>query len=80
MDQLDLGYQQGHDRLLLRFPLVISHVVDGQSPLRAWQAGPSAMAADADSEIVVVVSPWYHRVGLWQKGAQAPLAVGHGWC
>ena len=57
VDQLDLGYQQGTDRLLLRFPLVISHTIDSHSPLRAWQAGPSALAADADSEIVVVVSP-----------------------
>ena len=56
MDQLDLGYQQGNDRLLLRFPLVITHVIDHHSPLRAWQSGPSALAADADSEIVVVVS------------------------
>ena len=67
VDQLDLGYQQGNDRLLLRFPLVITHVIDHHSPLRAWQSGPSALAADADSEIVVVVSS---PPPCWQSGAQ----------
>ena len=55
--ELDLGYRQGSDRLLLRLPVTVRHTVDNSSPLARWQSGPSAMSEDADSEIVVVVSP-----------------------
>ena len=52
-----MGYRNGEDRLLLRFPMVVAHVITPASPLAAWLQGPSALHADADSEIVVLVSP-----------------------
>ena len=45
----------GRQRLLLRLPVLICHRVTESSPLRSWRGGPSALAADANSEIVVVV-------------------------
>ena len=45
----------GRQRLLLRLPVLLCHRVTESSPLRAWRGGPSALAADANSEIVVVV-------------------------
>ena len=56
VEQLDMGYRSGADRLLLRFPMVVAHVITADSPLASWLQGPSALHADADSEIVVVVS------------------------
>ena len=55
--ELDLGYSSGRDRLLLRLPVTVRHLVDADSPLTRWQAGPSGIAEDADSEIVVIVRP-----------------------
>lgn len=49
--ELDVGRQ----RLLLRLPVLVSHRITEDSPLRAWRAGLAALAADANSEIVVVV-------------------------
>lgn len=54
--ELDLGYSTGRDRLLLRLPVVVRHLVDDDSPLSRWQSGPSGIGEDADSEIIVVVS------------------------
>ena len=51
-----MGYRNGDDRLLLRFPMVVTHVITASSPLASWLQGSSALHADADSEIVVVVS------------------------
>jgi len=45
----------GRQRLLLRLPLLVSHRITEDSPLRAWRSGMAALAADASSEIVVVV-------------------------
>lgn len=59
MDQvkeLDLGYSTGRDRLLLRLPVTVRHLVDDESPLAHWQSGASRIGEDADSEIIVVVS------------------------
>jgi len=53
--ELDLGYNKGRDRLLLRLPLTVRHLVDAESPISRWQAGPSGIAEDADSEIIVIV-------------------------
>jgi len=46
----------GADRLCLRLPTVVMHVIEDGSPLAHW-ADPSGILLDADSEIVVVVSP-----------------------
>lgn len=48
------GYQTGNDRLYLRLPIEVIHVIDENSPLAAWQ-DPSGLDADISSEIVVVV-------------------------
>ena len=44
----------GADRLCLRLPTVLTHVIDVGSPVAHW-ADPSGILLDADSEIVVVV-------------------------
>lgn len=54
--ELDLGHEVGADRLCLRLPTVVMHVIKDGSPLAHW-ADPSGILLDADSEIVVVVSP-----------------------
>lgn len=56
MRELDLGYNVGRDRLLLRLPVIVRHVIGENSPVSRWQKGSTAIAEDADSEIVVVVS------------------------
>lgn len=56
MKELDLGYSEGHDRLLLRLPVTVRHEVGDTSPISKWRGGPAALSEDADAEIVVVVS------------------------
>ena len=42
------------DKLLLRMPTTMVHVIDDDSPLAGWRTGRAAVATDSDSEIVVV--------------------------
>ena len=44
-------------QLLLRMPTVMVHVIDDDSPLADWRTGRAAVAADSDSEFVIVVYP-----------------------
>ena len=44
------------NQLLLRMPTVMVHAIDDDSPLADWRTGRAAVAADSDSEIVIVVS------------------------
>ncbi len=43
------------ERLCLRLPTTVRHVITPESPLAPWRAGQAGVAADASSEIVVVV-------------------------
>jgi len=52
--QLECGYESGFDRLHLRLPTLLSHVIDADSPLAAWRE-PGGVEIDNMSEIVVVV-------------------------
>jgi hypothetical protein len=58
---LEVGYEEGNDRLLLWLPVVCKHVITDSSPLASWLK-PSGVMADADSAIVVVVSPQHHTL------------------
>ena len=58
--QLECGYEEGEDRLFLRLPVEVVHIVDDESPLRAWLNGPSELAKDADNEIVVQIIGYIH--------------------
>ena len=44
------------ERLVLRLPMVVRHTITEDSPLASWRSGQAGIAADASSEIVVVVS------------------------
>lgn len=52
---LEVGYEDGSDRVLLWLPVICKHVINDDSPLASWLK-PSGIMADADSSIVVVVS------------------------
>ena len=54
MFQLECGYESGSDRLHLRMPTLMAHVIDNDSPLAAWRE-PGGVSEDMSSEIVVVV-------------------------
>ena len=54
MQQLEVGYETGEDRLCLWLPMIGRHVINESSPLAAWVT-PTGFTADADSHIVVVV-------------------------
>lgn len=59
LTELDLGYSEGKDRLMLRLPIIIYHTINAESPLAPWRAGPAALGADADAEIYLVVRHAY---------------------
>jgi hypothetical protein len=52
---MQCGYEDGSDRLYLRLPTLLRHVIDSDSPLAAWLE-PGGMDADIRSEICVVVN------------------------
>ena len=52
---LEVGYEDGRDRVLLWLPTICKHVITDDSPLASWQK-PSGIMADADASIVIVVS------------------------
>ena len=56
----------GGDRLCLRLPTLVCHIIDEDSPLEHW-AESSGILLDADSEVVVVVSCQVHRCGAVQR-------------
>ena len=51
-----MGYRSGEDRLYLRVPVEISHVINDDSPLAAWRHAGGVAEQDSFSEIIVVVS------------------------
>lgn len=53
VQEIDFGFDKGADRLILRFPQVVSHAVTPDSPLAPW-ANPRTLPA-WPAEIVVVV-------------------------
>ncbi len=52
---LEVGYEDGRDRVLLWLPTICKHVITDESPLASWLK-PSGIMADADATIIVVVS------------------------
>ena len=56
MQQLELGYDTGEDRLVMWLPVIVRHVITPHSPLASWLT-PGGTLADADSCILVVVRP-----------------------
>ncbi|KAK9807434.1 hypothetical protein WJX73_006651 [Symbiochloris irregularis] len=61
LEELDVGYEKGRDRLMLRLPVIVRHIIDADSPLASWHNGTSALAADADTEIYVAVEGVHYR-------------------
>ena len=55
VEQLEVGYETGADRLLLWLPMVVTHVIDEDSPLANWRDAETVLS-DSDATIVVVVS------------------------
>ena len=51
---LEVGYEDGSDRVLLWLPTICKHVITEDSPLASWLK-TSGIMADADASIVVVV-------------------------
>ena len=54
MQDINLGYDNGTDRLLLRFPQTVTHTVTPESPLHKW-ASPRGGSSGTAAELVVVV-------------------------
>ena len=59
LHMLSCGYETGADRLFLRLPVHLSHVIDDRSPLAHWRY-EDGMARDIHSEIVVVVNAYMY--------------------
>ena len=70
---MQCGFKTGDDRLYLRLPVEVTHVIDDASPLAAWRQ-PGGLEADASSEVVVVVS----RRGGAGRGGAGRGGVGRG--
>jgi Inward rectifier potassium channel C-terminal domain len=53
VQEVDLGYEQGSDRLVLRFPQLVTHALAPESPLARWAQARGAPSHAA--ELVVIV-------------------------
>lgn len=60
LDRLDVGYTNGADRLNLRLPLEVTHLIDDASPLAHWRR-PGGVEADLGAEIVVLLNAYVTR-------------------
>ena len=60
LDRLDVGYTSGADRLNLRLPLEVTHLIDDASPLAHWRR-PGGVEADLGAEIVVLLNAYVTR-------------------
>uniref|UniRef100_A0A1D2A1X4 Uncharacterized protein n=1 Tax=Auxenochlorella protothecoides TaxID=3075 RepID=A0A1D2A1X4_AUXPR len=58
--RLDVGYNTGADRLNLRLPVDVRHVIDARSPLANWLE-PGGVDSDLGSEIVVIMNGYRTR-------------------
>ena len=56
MNMLEVGYEDGRERLLLWLPVIGKHVITPKSPIASW-ATPGGLMGDADASIVIVVRP-----------------------
>ena len=53
---MDLGYEQGNDRLILRFPQTVCHEIGTSSPLVPWlSTDGSTQTGGSHAELVVIV-------------------------
>ena len=55
VESLEIGYENGSDRLLLWLPMTVTHVINESSPLRNWK-DPQSILMDQDATIVAIVS------------------------
>lgn len=62
VEQLEVGYETGADRLLLWLPMVVTHVIDEDSPLANWRDAETVLS-DSDATIVVVVEGYMYSAG-----------------
>ncbi|KAL3154506.1 hypothetical protein ABBQ32_013968 [Trebouxia sp. C0010 RCD-2024] len=62
VEQLEVGYETGADRLLLWLPMVVTHVIDDTSPLANWRDLDTVLN-DSDATIVVVVEGYMYSMG-----------------
>lgn len=59
--ELELGFShKGEDRLLLRLPQIMCHVIDDSSPLASWR-NPAGRMADADADLIFLVRAFLMR-------------------
>lgn len=65
---LEVGYEDGSERLMLWLPMICKHVITEDSPLAAWLK-PSGIMADADASIVVVVRARCARCARFASGS-----------
>lgn len=72
---LDCGYKDGTDRLYLRLPTILAHVIDNESPLASWRE-PGGLEADFHSEVVVVINA-YMNVNTHNILRQRTYSVGN---
>eukprot|EP00891_Asterochloris_glomerata_P004119 jgi/Astpho2/4119/fgenesh1_pg.00063_%23_104_t len=59
VDALEVGYEDGSDRLLLWLPMTVTHVINESSPLRNWK-DPQSILNDQDATIVAIVEGYMY--------------------
>lgn len=72
---LEVGYFDGSDRLFLRLPAEVEHVIDEQSPLCRWSVDSGVPPEDRNSEVVVVING-YMLVNSQNRLRQRTYRVG----
>ena len=81
VEMLSCGYRDGSDRVHLRLPQIVAHVIDEESPLRNWLK-EGGLEEDYAAEITVVINAYKFLNGnnmLRQRTYRVGSHVKYGW-
>ena len=64
LQELNVGYEDGSDRLILRFPQLVTHTITPQSPLAPWANARSLPKYPAELVVVVEGVMFYNSTSV----------------
>lgn len=77
--EVNLGYDTGSDRLLLRHPQVVAHTIDAKSPLRRWTHPEGVPGVHAQLIVVLEAQTYLTSANMIRTATfELPRDVRHG--
>lgn len=64
LQELSLGYEDGSDRLIMRFPQLVTHAITDRSPMAPWSKAGSVPKCPAELVVVVEAVMFYNSCNM----------------